>query len=99
MFDKPALNVAYNPYGVDISPRDFALYYTWDHYKPIVDTDALHIAYNEESLMSDIKTGLENPSLKNKQRKELITKFFGDKLDGKAFLRIADVIDKAVESN
>ena len=36
MFDKPVINVAYNPPGVDIGSLDFARYYDFDHLRPVL---------------------------------------------------------------
>lgn len=92
MFDKPSLNVCYNPPGVDVSPVDYTKYYGWDHYKPIVDSGAVELGRNEEELLELIKIGLKNPELNSSNRKKLLNEFFGDSLDGKSHLRVADNI-------
>lgn len=90
MFDKPTLNVGYNPPGVDIYPKDYTIYYGWDHYLPLTNSGALYIAGSEEEMGQMITEALAHPENKREERKKLIDMFFGDKLDGKSYIRIAD---------
>ncbi len=99
MFNKPALNVAYNPVGVNIFPIDYSRYYTWDHFKPIVDSGALYVAYSEEQLLSFIHQGLNHPQEKEAQRKSLLQGFFGNTLDGNSYIRIAEVLSKVADNS
>ncbi|MDQ3071898.1 MAG: hypothetical protein M3Q97_01350 [Bacteroidota bacterium] len=99
MFNKPVINVSYNPRGMDIYPADFTMYYDWDHYKPIVDSKALYIATSEEQMAEYIKLALNDPDDRKIERENLINNFFGDTLDGKAFLRIAEVLKELAEKN
>ncbi|MDZ4838519.1 MAG: hypothetical protein SGJ04_00790 [Bacteroidota bacterium] len=96
MFDKPIINVGYNPTGINIAPKDYSIYYSWDHYKPIVDTGALDIAWKESEIQRQIETYLSNPDRKKTERKGLLNTFFGDYLDGKSYVRIADTLNKIV---
>jgi len=92
IFDKPVINIGYNPFGVDISPKNFAAYYQWEHYKPITDSGAVDIAYREEEMEGLIRSALEYPELKSNARKKLVENFFGPYLDGKSGERIAKVL-------
>ena len=92
MFDKPVINVAYNPPGVDIRPKDYPLYYTWDHYVPIVESGAVALANNEAEMGKLISQYLAHPEQKGKERKDMVKKFFGEYLDGQSYKRIADNI-------
>ena len=92
MFDKPVISIGYNPTGVDISPRDYSIYYQWDHYRPLTESGALDIAWSEEEMSGLIANALEHPELKRKKRKMLVEDFFGPYLDGKAYLRIAETL-------
>ena len=47
MFDKPVINVAYNPPGLNIEPLDFGRAYAFDHYRPVVESGAVALANNE----------------------------------------------------
>ncbi len=90
MFSKPCLNVAYNPPGLNIYPKDYPSVYQWEHYVPLTNSGALYIAYSEAEIVEMIKDALAHPLKYEVQQKQLIEKFFGDKLDGKSYLRIAD---------
>jgi len=90
MFDKPVINIGYNPPGVDIFPKDYAIIYQWDHYKPLTDSGALDIAWKEEEMYGLITNALGHPEHKRKERKKLVENFFGPYLDGKSYLRIAE---------
>ncbi|MFM1771011.1 MAG: hypothetical protein RLZZ71_153 [Bacteroidota bacterium] len=81
MFDKPAINVAYNPPGKDISPYNYTRFYSFDHYKPIVESKAVELAENENQMLDLLKKAIENPESRKKERAELIHSFFGNKLD------------------
>ena len=37
MFDKPVINIGYNPPGTEVSPVEYRRYYDFDHYRPIVE--------------------------------------------------------------
>ena len=90
IFDKPVINIGYNPPGVDISPRDYSVYYNWDHYKPLTDSGAIDIVLEESKLMNVIVNNLTSTGQKSLKRKKLIMDFFGPFLDGKSHIRIAE---------
>ena len=81
MLDKPAINVAYNPPGKDISPYNYTRFYSFDHYKPIVESGAVELAENEEEMLKLLISAIENPAKRKTERERLIHAFFGDKLD------------------
>jgi hypothetical protein len=80
MLNKPAINVGYNPPGKDIYPYNYTRFYAFDHYKPIVDSGAIHLAQNEEEMLLFIKNALINPNEKQAQREKLIQQFFHGQL-------------------
>jgi hypothetical protein len=80
MLNKPVINVGYNPPGKDIYPYNYTRFYAFDHYKPIVDSGAIHLAENEEEMLLFIKNALINPSEKQAQREKLIQQFFEGRL-------------------
>lgn len=96
MFDKPIINIGYNP-PINIYPKDYPLYYTWDHYKPIVDSGALSLSKSPEETDDLLKMYFENPTIKSNERKQLIKDFFGEYLDGKAYERVAGTLSKLAE--
>ena len=99
MFHKSTINIGFNPPNVDISPLDYSIYYSWDHYKPITDSNCFYLAKSFEDLKRFTLQGLENPLEKSKNQDKLIESFFGSTLDGKAYQRIADCLTNLASSN
>src|SRR5262245_12326459 len=50
MFDKPVVNVGYNPPGVEISELDYSRYYKFDHYRKVVESGAVRVAGSGQEL-------------------------------------------------
>lgn len=90
MFDKPVINVGYNPQSVSQETVSYADYYEFDHYKPIVESGAVRVARNREQMKDFIFQGLATPSEFTRERQALIEKMFGSTLDGKSGSRVAN---------
>ena len=97
MFDKPVINVAYNPPGVDVGPLDFRRYYDFEHYRPLVDCGAVTLAGSEEEMRDLITMALKNPQALSLKRQRLIRNMFGQRLDGYSGTRIAHCLVKIAE--
>ena len=61
MFDKPVINVAYNPPGVDVLPLDYRRAYDFDHYRPLVERGAVTLAYSEAEMRDLLCRALRRP--------------------------------------
>lgn len=94
MFDKPVLNVGYNPRSVAASELNYADYYEFDHYAPIVASGAVAVARSRRQLRELIVQALNKPEQAAAQRKDLIRKMFGGTLDGNSARRVAEVLLK-----
>lgn len=92
MFDKPAINVGYNPPGVDEKELSYATYYNFDHYRPVVESGAVEVAYNREQMRALVHQAINEPNRRTNERKALIKKMFGDTLDGNSARRVARVL-------
>jgi hypothetical protein len=90
MFDKPVINLGYNPPHVDKDDVDFSRYYEFDHYRPLVETGAVALAKSESELRVMLRKALTEPQMGSKQRQALIKDMFGHTLDGYSGLRVAD---------
>jgi hypothetical protein len=90
MFDKPVLNVGYNPPGMDIRPWDYARFYKFDHYRPVVDSRAVSVAWSEPEMATLLANALAEPAQQSRERRALISTMFGTSLDGKCGERVAD---------
>jgi hypothetical protein len=89
MFDKPVINVAYNPPGMDISPVDYRRYYEFDHYRPVVESGGVMLAGSEDDMRSLLRRALVEPQIDSARRRALIKKMFGNALDGYSGVRVA----------
>jgi hypothetical protein len=96
MFDKPVINIGYNPPEVPTAILDYARYYEFDHYRPIVESGAVEVAYSEADLRRMLGEALAQPEKLAAPRKALIHNFFGNSLDGWSSARVANVLELLV---
>lgn len=92
MFEKPVINIGYNPPSVTETELAYAEYYEFDHYKPVVDSGAVTVARSPREMNELIGLALRDPSQASERRKKLIANMFGDTLDGRSGQRVAEVL-------
>ena len=92
MFDKPVVNVGYNPKSMSESQFSYRDYYEFDHYKPIIESGAVPVATSEADMFRLIKECLTNPEDRKSERKNLIEQMFGTTLDGNSSKRVAAIL-------
>ncbi len=92
MFDKPVINVGYNPPSVPANELSYADYYEFDHYEPVVDSGAVQVAWDKEQMADLIGESLSEPEKHRHQRKDLIGQMFGETLDGRSGVRVAETL-------
>jgi hypothetical protein len=92
MFDKPALNVGYNPPSVDEKELSYATYYNFDHYRPLVESGAVEVAWNRAQMRELMREAILHPQQNSEKRQAFIKRMFGDTLDGKSAGRVAEVL-------
>lgn len=92
MFDKPAINVGYNPLSVDANVLSYAKYYEFDHYQPVVNSGAVEVAWDRAQMQTLIKLALSEPDRLAEKRSNLVSKMFGATLDGYSGRRIANAL-------
>jgi hypothetical protein len=98
MFDKPVINVSYNPPGVDTGFVDYRRYYEFDHYRPLVESGAVAVARSETDLRDMLRKALTEPQAESRQRRSLIDSMFGNTLDSNAGTRIAEFLLKLAKT-
>jgi hypothetical protein len=91
MFDKPVLNVAYDPPGMTVLVP-YARYYEYDHYRPLVVGGAVQLARTPDEMRAMLREALSNPSAHRNERRSLIAHMFGATLDGRSYKRVAEVL-------
>ena len=92
MFDKPVINVGYNPPSVPDHELSYADYYEFDHYKPVVESGAVQVATSVNDMRRLIHDSLANQHDGADERKDLISRMFGTSLDGSSGKRVADLL-------
>jgi hypothetical protein len=92
MFDKPVINVGYNPPNVPESQLSYARYYRFDHYAPVVASGAVRLAKSPAEMSDLLRQALENPLEDAGMRKNLLQQMFGQSLDGRCGQRAAKVL-------
>lgn len=92
MFDKPVINVGYNPPSVSKQELSYADYYEFDHYRPVVESGAVNVAWSLDDMRQLIKSSLSNPEQNTRQRKMFINQMFGSTLDGRSAHRVAKTL-------
>jgi hypothetical protein len=92
MFDKPVINVGYNPGSVEKSELFYGDYYEFDHYAPVVASGGVEVAWDRQQMRELIANALRFPDRLSDKRRELTRQMFGDTLDGKSAQRVADAL-------
>ena len=92
MFDKPVINVGFNPPSVKTEILSYSDYYEFDHYKPVVDSGAVSIVRSPGEMKVMIAKYLRNPGLQSTERRDLMDQMFGSTLDGASSSRVAQVL-------
>jgi hypothetical protein len=92
MFDKPVLNVAFNPVGVPESELSYARYYRFDHYAPVVASGAVELIHRPGEVAERVTHALAAPSERASERHDLLRDMFGDTLDGRSACRVATAL-------
>lgn len=98
MFDKPAINVAYDPPGVENEHASYRDFYKFDHYRPVVESGAVMVAKSEIEMAEMLKRSLIQPQKNSDKRRRLIQDMFGDTLDGDSGKRVAQQLIKIAKN-
>jgi hypothetical protein len=89
MFDKPVLNIAFNPAGIPTSELEYARYYRFDHYAPVVASGAVELITTPDGVAPAVRRALDEPAQRQAERTALLDKMFGATLDGRSSDRVA----------
>lgn len=89
MFDKPVINVGFDAPGSNNLELKNALFYSYEHYRPVVESGAVQVAFSLNEMRSLIREALVHPDAAKGARRQLIKNMFADTLDGRSAHRIA----------
>jgi hypothetical protein len=79
---KPVVNVAFGGNGSGSQWFNDSIYYSFDHYRPVVELGAVRVARSKHELVANINSYLENPDLDAPGRKRLLEMQVGLPLEG-----------------
>jgi hypothetical protein len=97
MFDKPAINVGYNPPNKDIYPYNYTRFYAFDHYKPIVDSGAVQVATDEDEIRRYLREAIEIPEKYSYLRTNLMNSMFHGKPNNQVITNFIATLNKINE--
>jgi len=92
MFDKPVINVGYNPPSVPANQMEYVRYYSFDHYAPVVASGAVRVAKDPAEMRLLLVSALATPSSHATNRRTLLRQMFGETLDGRSGARAVNVL-------
>jgi hypothetical protein len=79
-FDKPIIHIAFDPNPPAPGRIPCHEYYNWDHFKPIVDSNASLMARSYAGLFDAIRRYLECPELLAAERRSLVEMYVGQQI-------------------
>jgi hypothetical protein len=100
MMGKPVINLAFEPPGSQLPHyMRFSRHINYEHYRPVAASGGAMVARSVEELKSMILRGLSQPEADREAQTRFLQSFFGDTLDGKSGVRVAEeLIRLAVKS-
>ncbi len=93
LFDKPILNLRHDPPGTDLPwCLGYERHILFDHFRPVAESGATMVANSDADLRAMLERGLREPATDSAARRAFLDDFFGDRLDGRAGTRIAELL-------
>lgn len=90
-FDTPVVNIAFDGYSKRDYMNSCRRYYDYDHYRNILKTKGVRVAYSVEELTNLVNLYLKDPELDREGRRKIVDEQCW-RLDGKSGERIANCI-------
>lgn len=93
MFDKPVINLGFDPPGSNLPfVQRWSRHIEFDHYRPVVEAEAVMVARTVDDVRDMIRRGLSYPSEAHAARSAIIDYMFEGLLDGRAGERVAECL-------
>jgi len=93
MLDKPVINLDFDPPGSNLPYcLGFRRHIDFDHYRPVADSGAVMVARSIDDMRRMLIRGLTQPEADSERRRTFIRSMFGDTLDGRSGLRVAETL-------
>lgn len=95
MLDKPVINLGFNPPGSQLSSGyQWKRHIDFDHYRFVVQSGAVTVAWSVQDVRKAIYSALANPTELSHERHAFISRTFGTTLDGGSGRRAAQALVK-----
>ncbi len=95
IFDKPIINLRFDPPGSDLPRRcGYERHILFDHFRPVAESGATMVAGSGDDLAQMLQRGLSRPEADSSSRKRFLAGMFGNLLDGRAGIRVAELLLK-----
>jgi hypothetical protein len=78
-YDKPVINIGYNPPENFKVKMNYINFYSFDHYKPLVDSGSVVVAKKESEMLDLIVDSLNRPERNSTNRSDFIKYFFDNR--------------------
>ncbi len=93
IYDKPIINFRFDPPGSDLPwCLGYERHILFDHFRPVAESGATMVASSAGDLERALHRGLTRPQADSQARRRFLRRFFGNLLDGKAGLRVAELL-------
>ena len=93
MHNKPVINIAYAPAGVDRPEHSRYLRYPqYEHYRPVIESGAVMVARSEADLREMLGRALTAPGDGAEARHRFLDSMFGSTLDGRSGARVGQCL-------
>ena len=98
IFDTPVVNIGFDDTPALPLPLSIGRYYQFEHYQPVVETGAAHVATSADDLVGAVGRYLADPAIDAEGRRELVRRCCTF-TDGRASIRLARwVLDTLAET-
>jgi len=100
MLDKPVVNLGFEPPGSSLAEwTRFSRHVEYEHYQPVAESGGVMVARSMEDLFDMVERSLREPAADSPARRQFIRDMFGDTLDGRSGVRVADKLLELAQNN
>jgi hypothetical protein len=91
--DQPVVNLGFDPPGANLPySMRYERHLAFDHYRPVASSGAVMVARSEQDLERMLTLALTDPAAQKAERAALLRQMFGNRLDGRSGVRVAETL-------
>jgi len=100
IYGKPVINLAYDPTGSNLDPlMGYYRHFLFDHFAPVKESGGSATACSDEDLKRYMKEAFTDPEKRLGKQTKFINGMFGNSLDGRSGMRVAETLIKILRKN